>query len=208
LLLAVLLAGWFVAVPANPQFCIRSWATPDYRRRFRHFIAHNQVYAKRWNYSYTIDSRVYDWGRLRPKYWGKVDIIQNALETSCSWVLWLDADCVVMNQSIRLEQLTLHDANLVVTDAEVLGSFRVNNGAFLLRNSDWAKQFCQRWWSSSTQVAWAAWDNGGEPCQNFLVRIFFHTLVLSSPPPQLFGTRFSSWNSVQTIMVGGVLCHQ
>jgi hypothetical protein len=173
-----LISCWLLlaVAAANPRsFCIRTWATPDYRYRFRHFIARNQAYAKRWAYSYEVDSHVYDWGGVRPKYWGKVVIIQKALATSCKWILWLDADCVVMNADIRLETLTNHEGNLVVTDAEVNGLFRVNNGAFLLRNSNWAKDFCERWWGLSTLVAWAAWDNGGE--QSFAFCNFEHFLT-------------------------------
>lgn len=66
------------------------------------------------------------------------------------WVFWLDADTVVTNPSVRLEELLpgVGGPDLVLT-SDASG---VNAGAWMVRNSSWARAFLERWWSSSEFV--------------------------------------------------------
>lgn len=83
----------------------------------------------------------------RAPAWSKIKAAQRLLtEESCDWVFWLDADTVIMNSSKRIEDfLPKADSSIdfVVTRQKVI-SF--NSGAWLIRNTDWSKEFLQRWW--------------------------------------------------------------
>jgi len=69
----------------------------------------------------------------------------------CDWVLWLDADVVIMNSSVALESLLPVDPNIhmVVTSDR---RFTANSGVWLLRNSDWSRQFLNDWWNMKAWV--------------------------------------------------------
>lgn len=102
-------------------------------------------YAQRHGHRYTMEEAVLD--SSRPPAWSKIKAVQGQLESGkCDWVMWLDADVVFMNQSVRLETLLSSEENvdLIVTpDA----SFRVSSGVWLIRNSAWSQKFLQDWWN-------------------------------------------------------------
>lgn len=109
-------------------------------------VAQNHaLYAHRHGYRYTMIPRMLD--RHRPPAWSKVLAVQDRLESGeCEWVMWMDADVVIMNHSVLLEQslLSADDRDLIVTpDA----SFGVSSGVWLIRRGEWSRQFLKRWWN-------------------------------------------------------------
>ena len=184
----------------------------------------------------------------RPVHWGKVVALRSifgqlspvdappppgsspppppppaAALAAVEYVLWLDADCLVVNFEQRLEPFAQLDAHaprvvtgpphcgsdggsdgdsdaictavladpappwdLITTDANVDGSFHVNNGAMLLRNSRWSRRFLQLWWQQSplpnSTVDWFAHDQGG----------WWNALLLAEFPSGLYDDRCAS----------------
>ena len=138
-----------------------------------------QRYAQRHGYTARENSALLD--PSRPPAWSKIRAVQfmldlvvvvPVLESSsnepdsasasgrnaaaqrhyhCDWVLWLDADVVIMNSSIPLESLIPVDPNihLIVTADR---RFTANSGVWLLRNSAWSRQFLQDWWELRSYV--------------------------------------------------------
>jgi galactosyl transferase GMA12/MNN10 family len=83
---------------------------------------------------------------------------------ACDWVLWLDADVVIMNSSIALESILPADddddaennnndnnsmIDLIVTMDR---RFTANSGVWLIRNSNYSKHFLHTWWDMRTWV--------------------------------------------------------
>jgi hypothetical protein len=66
------------------------------------------------------------------------------------WVFYLDPDAWITNPDILLESIlpTYGGADLVVTE-DASGA---NAGSWLLRNSDWSREFLSEWWSMTSYI--------------------------------------------------------
>ena len=114
----------------------------------------HQRYAQRHGYTARENSALLD--PSRPPAWSKIRAVESMLDLQqqqqqCDWILWLDADVVIMNSTIPLETLIPTDPNvhLIVTADR---RFTANSGVWLLRNSDWSRQFLRDWWNSRSYV--------------------------------------------------------
>jgi hypothetical protein len=60
--------------------------------------------------------------------------------------MWLDADVVIMNSSVKIDSLlpsSEQEIDLVVTTDR---RFTANSGAWIIRNSPWGREFLNEWW--------------------------------------------------------------
>jgi mannan polymerase II complex MNN10 subunit len=101
----------------------------------------------------------------RPPAWSKIKAVQYALDTNqCRYVLWLDADVVITNSTIRLEQIIPYDPNpmnnnnnnnndtsfdIIVTSDR---RFTANSGVWIISNSTWSRSFLDQWWNMRNYV--------------------------------------------------------
>ena len=106
-----------------------------------------QGYAEQHDYAFQDASDMID--TSRPPAWSKIKAVQHLLdkEQNCDWVFWIDADIVVMNSSIAVESF-LPTANsgidlLITMDRRLTA----NSGAWLIRNTQWSRDFLQTWWN-------------------------------------------------------------
>lgn len=103
------------------------------------------AYAARHGYTIIDQSHLLD--PTRPPAWSKIRAVQSMFDDhKCEWVMWLDADTVVMDSSRRLESIlpdTETGIDLVVTTDR---RFTANSGAWILRNTDWSQKFLREWW--------------------------------------------------------------
>ena len=111
-----------------------------------------QAYCKKHGYHLYDSSPYLD--TTRPPSWSKIVAARRLLtldeakdgEKPCDWVVWLDADTVVMNSQKKLEDIlpspTLKQ-DLVIT-RQKFGSY--NAGAWMIRNTPWAIEFLDTWW--------------------------------------------------------------
>ena len=71
-------------------------------------------------------------------------------EESCDWVFWLDADTVIMNSDIRIEEfLPIEGPDFLVAPEK---NNKINAGAWLIRNTPWAHEFLNTWWNMESFV--------------------------------------------------------
>lgn len=88
----------------------------------------------------------------RPPAWSKIKAVKYLLEKEkCDWVMWTDADTVIMNPEIRIQDFLPADKTkdmLVVSDKG--GGY--NSGVFLFRNTAWSKEFLDVWWNMKAFV--------------------------------------------------------
>jgi hypothetical protein len=138
--------------------------------------------------------RLYDGSHLidpsRPPAWTKVRALQYLLDVHvsdnnddnnnkrCDWIVWMDADTVIMNMDIAWEDFLPTTTTTTTTPATttttvstttgtpattlstfdyslVIGSDKgggYNSGVFALRNNDWTRQFLQHWWDMTDFV--------------------------------------------------------
>ena len=92
----------------------------------------------------------------KPFFW-KVNAIRNALDDyELEWIIWMDCDAFFMDPKRTLDSVITRYAhptepalNGVPTDLLIaVDSTGINNGVFMMRNSDWSKDFLERWWNS------------------------------------------------------------
>jgi len=93
----------------------------------------------------------------RPPAWSKIRAVQHLLEEfdehrrRCDWVMWTDADTVVMNSDTRIEDFLPSDPDTdFLVGSDEGGGY--NSGVFVVRNSDWSRRFLQRWWEMESYV--------------------------------------------------------
>jgi galactosyl transferase GMA12/MNN10 family len=114
----------------------------------------HKEYARKQGYTIRDQSRLLD--PSRPPAWSKIRAVQAMMNEpfKCEWVLWLDADVVIMDSYRLVESLIPHDATssdidlIVTTDRR----FTANSGVWLMRNSAWSRQFLEDWWNSKSFV--------------------------------------------------------
>jgi hypothetical protein len=88
----------------------------------------------------------------RPPAWSKIQAVKHLLtDEGCDWVMWTDADTVIMNSDIRIEDFLPQDPTKdLLVGSDNGGGY--NSGVFLVRNSPWALQFLDDWWNMSSFV--------------------------------------------------------
>jgi len=92
-------------------------------------------------------------------YWSKPFALMRHL-ASYDWVLWLDGDAMVNNETYPLE-VVVGDGDVDLVSGGRQGW--TNNGAFALRNSCWSRRFLRNWWEDgAAPLAPEPWyaDNG------------------------------------------------
>lgn len=157
--------------PPHPRICLttltdsQSGSVMQRTLRCRNFdnvakltFPNLKAYAERHGYTFVDYSAHID--TSRPPAWSKILAVQSLLDgDTCDWVFWIDADIVVMNSTIAVESfLPVNDRNhredvesidmLITFDRKFTG----NSGAWLIRNTDWSKQFLQTWWNRRGMV--------------------------------------------------------
>mmetsp|Transcript_18188 Transcript_18188/g.35723 ORF Transcript_18188/g.35723 Transcript_18188/m.35723 type:complete len:394 (-) Transcript_18188:225-1406(-) len=103
-------------------------------------IANKETYAARHGYDVIVADEDID--KSRPAAWSKFIILKKYLD-KYQYLMWMDADALFMNMTIRVEDLidSHHELFFARDEADI------NSGIFLIRNSEWSK-----WWLDQ------AWD--------------------------------------------------
>jgi hypothetical protein len=159
----------------NLRICITTLTdqqSPSYFQRFirwRNFDGlldltwpNKQAYADKYGY-YLFDGSV-QIDPSRPPAWSKIKAVQYLLDQRippsasatqskddvstylCDWVMWADADTVIMNSDVRITDFLPADPtkDLIVAPDKGGG---YNSGVFFLRNTAWSRKFLQDWWN-------------------------------------------------------------
>lgn len=121
------------------KFLLTSFATPDYGGGcFAHSRPTFVGYAEKWGYVYQ-DVPLGELQLHRDAYWWKYDSLLWGLERQPDFVVFLDADCMVLNPEVSLESLVStymppHVDALVTHDWNGICDCVV-----ILRNTAWSK---------------------------------------------------------------------
>lgn len=137
-------------------------------------------YAERHGYTLFDSSHLID--PSRPPAWTKVKAVQHLLfeqtDFQCDWVVWMDADTVIMNAGVRFEDFipanTTHD--LIVGSDKGGG---VNSGVFLFRKSEWSRNFLTQWWNMTSYIHPPGLSKSGDNAamKALLVNPDSHTII-------------------------------
>ncbi|CAE8662326.1 unnamed protein product, partial [Polarella glacialis] len=138
----------------------------------RYAASNHGAYAARHGYRYVLEEEQV--APERPPAWGKIRLLQRLLdeEPEVDWWLWFDCDTFFMNMTVTLDSLVYRYAqareraadgsrgldpaiNLLVAEA------MLNTGAFLIRRSEWSREFLRRVWGPQDSI-WVDhpwWEN-------------------------------------------------
>lgn len=135
--------------------------SPSYFQRFLRWRNFDGILDLTWqnkkDYAKLHGYHLFDASHLidtsRPPAWSKIKAVSHLLGPSmaCEWVLWTDADTVIMNSDIRIEDILPADASKDLLVASDKGG-GYNSGVFLFRNSEWSLQILQEWWEMTEFV--------------------------------------------------------
>lgn len=156
----------------KPTFLLFSAMTLNYMETYRDYIQRNEYYAKVQNYSYELIIAVGTFGHhpTGMKLHAANELLHNQSDSSTlviargnsrlqfateDWLVFLDADAFVAELDIPLTTLIeaadrYMDTHTGVSKApcHFIGQDQsniVNSGFFLIRNSDWSRQFVTSW---------------------------------------------------------------
>jgi hypothetical protein len=118
--------------------------------------ANLREYCDRWGYDLVM--KFDGWGPTsRNLVWRKAELIRENF-AGCDWLVWLDADCFVMNMTTPLTQYMSNDFDLGVTgpfaaacddiDCHRKTKDAYSAGLIFLRQSEWSRNFLEEWWRS------------------------------------------------------------
>jgi len=138
------------------QFAIATLYTPeiaDLGARTSQVIAR---YAARHGYQALIAEESLD--AARHPAWSKLLLTEQFLvnHPSCTWLMWIDADAVIMNPTQRLEHLVDENADFVV--AQDRSACSINTGVFFLRNCAAALNMLRLAYSKVQYLHHACWE--------------------------------------------------
>ena len=178
LLLVVMLQLLSIAVSAvttrEPRIAIVTGITPDRVDEYAPATNSKRCYALRHGYEFIVDTTAFSTQLLENgealahgfnPWWHKVLLIEKYLPYY-DWLFVLDADTVVTNYTINLNDKFLApvraDVHLILTDHPT----NLNDGALLIRRHEWSFAFVREW-QKLTRVRktepygrWA-WDDNG-----------------------------------------------
>lgn len=117
-------------------------------------------------------------------YWSKIAAINNILNgkeaslASAEWIIWLDDDAVITNDSIRMEDVIEHytalnpDLNFFVTTdsmSHIIRDIPLNSAVLFVKNNDWSRKFFAKVWEMrKTQIPGRPYTYGNCPNQSCL----------------------------------------
>lgn len=77
--------------------------------------------------------------------WYKPKLIKDVFEKyNPEYVLFLDADAVIVNDRYSIQDFIDENYNIICTEDH--GPSTMNAGVFIMKNSEWTKNFLDKWW--------------------------------------------------------------
>lgn len=102
---------------------VRSWANPVFKNNEEYCLKHGYIWKE---YGELKDEN-------RPTNWSKIAYILEELKNDYDWIFWIDADAVIMNHSVKLEEFINDDYDFIVTHSPCgwcTGTWFINNNNY------------------------------------------------------------------------------
>ena len=136
---------------------ICSLATGDeYRALLSRSALSFERYAQRWGWDLVLSSEELSDGRPVP--WAKIPFIRSLLD-EYEWVLWLDADVVIVDLEADISLEIESEKDLYMVEHTWLGQYTVNSGVMLVQSSDWSRAFLHQVWALDRYCEHPWWEN-------------------------------------------------
>lgn len=104
-------------------------------------------------YGYQLATKFDGWGEFdRHPFWRKQQLIMREI-SDCDLLLWVDADCLVSNMTIKIEDCILSKSSVVMSHEE--DGWQA--GVMLFRNDASAFKFLHDWWDAGDAITGDNW---------------------------------------------------
>jgi len=91
----------------------------------------------------------------RPIPWSKILLIKRTMMSKkVDWVFWTDADSLIMNDNIKLEDLIDNRYDMIVASDHS----GINTGQFFIRNCRWSRGFLKRVYAMTQHINHGWWE--------------------------------------------------
>lgn len=131
-----------------------------YKNMVKYGIRTKEQYCKKHNYDYYDEEKYYD--RDRPIAWSKINIINSCLnddKNNYDYVVWIDADTLVMNQEIKIEELI--EKYTDDKDVTVAQDYKmINTGVIIIKNTLWSRRFFDFLYDQTQFIDHPNWEQG------------------------------------------------
>jgi hypothetical protein len=136
------------------QFAVATLYTPEISDLGSRTSAILARYARRHGYQALVAAESLD--ASRPPAWSKLLLVEQFLANhpSCTWLMWIDADALIMDPRRRLEDMVDDNVDFVI--AKDRSPLQINTGVFLLRNCPAALDLLRRAYAK-VQYLWHPW---------------------------------------------------
>ncbi len=134
-------------------------------------IENRRRYCQRHGYDFVSDVPI---ARDRPACWAKIPALLHALATH-EWALWADSDTLTLDGDLSLDELCDPRYDMIVQSHDEffrfvgipveqgLARMPINTGVFLMRRSDWSRDFLRQAYEQTQYVSSGEiWDGIGE----------------------------------------------
>lgn len=112
-------------------------------------------YCAKHGYEFICFQKSLDTSRSIP--WSKILLILEVMEKEeCNWIFWTDADSLVMNTALGIEELIDENYDLIISNDH--NGF--NSGHFLIRNCEWSRRFLLEVYSREDFINDIEWEQG------------------------------------------------
>lgn len=136
----------------NSKIAIVSLFNAQYKHIGQYSDFNKTSYAKRHKYDLILYHDLLD--LKRPAPWNKIPAIQNHLN-DYEWIMWSDADSLIMNQDINIESLIDNNYDLIIT--REANDKHINTGQFLIKNSSWSRQLLHDIYAQTQFINASGW---------------------------------------------------
>lgn len=126
----------------------------------------------------------------RPGGWIKIPAILEVMETkSLEWIVWFDADLVVMNFNQKIESIIeLYPSAYFIT---AMNGGGINTGVIILKNNNWSREFLKAVWNREDLINHRYWEQ--QAIQEEMIGIDYKNYVQLHP--NMFPDNFVLYSS-------------
>lgn len=113
----------------------------EYRESVEKSIENKRAYAAKHGYDFICLTDLID--PTRPVTWNQIAALKQVMEKGKhKWVFWCDADALIMNFAVKIEELIYDQFDWIISLDQALA--RYHSGQMLLKNSPWTREFLER----------------------------------------------------------------
>ncbi len=127
----------------------------EYRESVKLGLQNKQEYCAQHGHDFICGEKSLDTSRSIA--WSKLLLILNVMENDkYKWIFWTDADALIMNTGLFIEDLIDENYNLIINND--FNGF--NSGHFLIKNCEWSRRFLREAYTHEEFINHTEWDQG------------------------------------------------